>query len=66
VHLIEVHWLEQTKADVPPQNDWLSPAETALLNAMRFAKRRTDWRLGRWTAKNAVAVYLNTPRLFRL
>jgi 4'-phosphopantetheinyl transferase len=24
---------------------------------MRFAKRRSDWRLGRWTAKNALALY---------
>ena len=28
---------------------------------MRFAKRQADWRLGRWTAKNAVAAYLNLP-----
>jgi 4'-phosphopantetheinyl transferase len=28
---------------------------------MRFAKRRDDWRLGRWTAKLAVAAYLNMP-----
>jgi 4'-phosphopantetheinyl transferase len=26
---------------------------------MRFAKRRADWRLGRWTAKRAAAAYLN-------
>ena len=28
---------------------------------MRFAKRRDDWRLGRWTAKRALAAYLNLP-----
>jgi 4'-phosphopantetheinyl transferase len=28
---------------------------------MRFAKRRADWRLGRWTAKQALASYLNVP-----
>ncbi len=26
-----------------------------------FAKRHADWRLGRWTAKRALAVYLNLP-----
>jgi len=28
---------------------------------MRFAKRRDSWRLGRWTAKRALASYLNLP-----
>ncbi len=28
---------------------------------MRFAKRRADWRLGRWTAKRALAVCLDIP-----
>ncbi|MGB7437295.1 MAG: 4'-phosphopantetheinyl transferase superfamily protein [Candidatus Acidiferrum sp.] len=54
---MEVYWLEQTEADLPTADDWLSPNEQALLNVMRFAKRRSDWRLGRWTAKNALALY---------
>jgi len=58
---MEVYWLEQTEADVPAENAWLSANEIALLNGMRFAKRRTDWRLGRWTAKRALASYLNLP-----
>jgi 4'-phosphopantetheinyl transferase len=56
---MSVYWLEQTEADVPPENDWLSAEEALLLEGMRFAKRRGDWRLGRWTAKRALAVYLN-------
>jgi 4'-phosphopantetheinyl transferase len=28
---------------------------------MGFAKRRADWRLGRWTAKRALATYLGIP-----
>jgi 4'-phosphopantetheinyl transferase len=55
---MKVYWLEQTEADVPAQNDWLSANETVSLNAMRFAKRRADWRLGRWTAKCALSAYL--------
>jgi 4'-phosphopantetheinyl transferase len=54
---MEVYWLEQTEAHLPTVDDWLSANEQALLNTMRFAKRRSDWRLGRWTAKNALALY---------
>jgi len=55
---MEVYWLEQTEADLPSADDWLSPSEGAWLNTMRFSKRRSDWKLGRWTAKNALALYL--------
>jgi 4'-phosphopantetheinyl transferase len=59
--LKHVYWLEQTEASVPAENDWLSARESAVLNGMRFAKRRADWRLGRWTAKHAVASFLDLP-----
>jgi 4'-phosphopantetheinyl transferase len=55
-------WLEQVAADVPAADDWLSPGEAARLAALRFPKRRADWRLGRWTAKLAVAPMLEQPR----
>jgi len=58
---MNVYWLEQTEADVPTENDWLSVNEAACLNGMRFAKRRADWRLGRWTAKRALSVCLDVP-----
>ena len=58
---MDTHWLEQTEADLPSHNDWLSPDEAVLLSHLRFAKRRADWRLGRWTAKCAAAAYLNLP-----
>ncbi len=58
---MQTGWLEQTAADVPASDDWLGGREAALLSRMRFPKRRTDWRLGRWTAKLAVAAYLNLP-----
>jgi 4'-phosphopantetheinyl transferase len=51
----DVYWLEQTDTDLPAANDWLSPVEISRLNGLRFAKRRADWRLGRWTAKRAFA-----------
>jgi 4'-phosphopantetheinyl transferase len=61
---MNVYWLEQTDADVPPENDWLSANEALLLNALSFAKRRKDWLLGRWTAKCAISSYLNRHILF--
>ncbi len=57
-----MYWLQQTQAYVPPENDWLSASEAIFLSGMRFARRRADWRLGRWTAKCATAVYLNLAR----
>jgi 4'-phosphopantetheinyl transferase len=56
-----IYWWEQTEADLPAGDHWLSPSEVARLYAMRFAKRRKDWRLGRWTAKSALALYLKVP-----
>ena len=56
-----VVWREQSETDVPPRDDWLNPRERARMTAMHFAKRRTDWRLGRWTAICAVAAYLDLP-----
>ena len=55
---MHAYWLEQNEADLPSNDDWLSPREATLLGSMRFAKRRADWRLGRWTAKLAAAAYL--------
>lgn len=59
---MNIYWLEQSSADVPSDNDWLSVDESLCLNTMRFTKRRTDWRLGRWTAKCAISLCLNVPQ----
>jgi 4'-phosphopantetheinyl transferase len=59
---MDVYWVEQVDGDIPPNDDWLSANEAACLARMRFAKRRADWRLGRWTAKRAVSEYLNLHR----
>jgi 4'-phosphopantetheinyl transferase len=57
-----VYWLEQDEQDVPVAHDWLSMDEAAHLTSMRFPKRQADWRLGRWTAKRALACCLGlTP-----
>jgi 4'-phosphopantetheinyl transferase len=57
--LIDVAWLEQSVADVRAEDDWLSAGEAVRLSGMRFPKRRADWKLGRWTAKRALAACLN-------
>jgi len=56
---MRLYWLEQVQADVPLGNDWLSPWEITRLDRFRFPKRLADWRLGRWTAKQALAAALN-------
>ncbi|HET8953228.1 MAG TPA: 4'-phosphopantetheinyl transferase superfamily protein [Solirubrobacteraceae bacterium] len=48
-------WLTASAADVPLGDDWLGPREREVLAGLRVEKRRADWRLGRWTAKRAVA-----------
>ncbi len=55
---MDVYWLEQSEADVPAADNWLSESEVVQLGRFRFPKRRADWRLGRWTAKRAVAACL--------
>lgn len=47
---------------VPDHDDWLTEPEAARLNGMRYTKRRDESRLGRWTAKHAVARALELPR----
>lgn len=54
-HTAPVGWLLATAADVPPGDTWLVERERVVLAGLRVAKRRDDWRLGRWTAKCAVA-----------
>ncbi len=58
---MNVYWLEQADADLPMENQWLTTGEVLSLGRLRFAKRRNDWRLGRWTAKRALAACLQLP-----
>ncbi len=48
-------WRIACAAGVPEDDDWLVPVERVRLAQLRLAKRRTDWRLGRWVAKHTVA-----------
>ena len=59
-----------TAAHLPEGLDWLSQAEHRHLATLRVPKRRTDWLLGRWVAKQAVLLSRETeltrPRLSAL
>jgi 4'-phosphopantetheinyl transferase len=57
-----VYWLIQNLTAVPANDDWLTADERARLEKMRFPKRRADWRLGRWTAKRALAAYFQQAK----
>jgi 4'-phosphopantetheinyl transferase len=57
-----VCWYEQRLVDVPSENSWLTPAEHAEMERFKVPKRRSDWRLGRWTAKCAASAYVGWPK----
>lgn len=61
---LEVYWLTAAEYGVPPGDEWLSHAEIAFLDSLRNPKRRADWRLGRWTAKLAIAAYYDRAHDF--
>jgi len=54
-------WLSASWVSLPTGFDWLGPPELAVLASLRFPKRRTDWLLGRWTAKRVVHASLDPP-----
>jgi 4'-phosphopantetheinyl transferase len=54
-------WLTRGLDDVPAHDTWLSEREREALAELRGEKRRGEWRLGRWTAKSAVASWRGAP-----
>ncbi len=54
-------WLARGEDQLPAAADWLSAAERSRAGALRYAKRRTDFLLGRWTLKLTVAKVLGWP-----
>jgi 4'-phosphopantetheinyl transferase len=53
-----IPWLTRKLSDCPGHNNWLGKQEKAVLDNLRFTKRRSDWRLGRWTAKQVIKNFL--------
>jgi 4'-phosphopantetheinyl transferase len=50
-----LRWHSLGEDAVPGHDAWLSEIELTYIARMRFAKRRSEWRLARWTAKQALA-----------
>ena len=48
-------WLARGEYQLPPVGEWLTVAERRRAAGLRYTKRRTDFLLGRWTLKLAVA-----------
>jgi 4'-phosphopantetheinyl transferase len=55
-------WLTRSLADVPGDDGWLTDTERAVLATLVYPKRRSDWRLGRWTAKAVVVAVTGAAR----
>lgn len=53
--------IKQREEEVPESNDWLGVRERDHVRTLNFLKRRVEWRLGRWTAKCAVAALQGIP-----
>ncbi len=54
-------WHSLGEHDLPEGRAWLSPRESDVESALRYTKRRNEWLLARWTAKQTVAHLLGVP-----
>ncbi len=57
-------WHSLGEQDLPDGRDWLTAGEAERAAAMRFTKRRGEWLLARWTAKQALAAELGVAQDF--
>ena len=55
--MVNLYWFERGSG-LPAGDAWLSQAELACIRPTATPKRRSDWRRGRWAAKQAAARYL--------
>ena len=58
---LRISWLSAGMTDVPSDDAWMDDREHRRIGSMRFAKRRLESRLSRWTAKATVARALGLP-----
>lgn len=59
-------WLLLPRSSLPESDDWLGPREERVLAGLTFPKRRTEWRLGRFAAKRALASIAEVDELRRI
>lgn len=61
-----ISWLLLRATSVPEGDDWLGPREREVLSGFRHAKRRAEYRLGRYAAKTLMASEANVDRFDRI
>lgn len=54
---VAVHTATAETIDVPEGDQWLTAEERSVVEALAVAKRRSEWRLGRWVGKRAVGAW---------
>jgi 4'-phosphopantetheinyl transferase len=59
-------WVMVAAHDLPGSDAWLSPREQLVLSGHELPRRRGDWRLGRWAAKNSILAALDEPETMGL
>jgi 4'-phosphopantetheinyl transferase len=54
-------WLARGEEHLPGDRSWLSESETDYIDGKHFTKRRTEFLVARWAAKQALGRILSTP-----
>jgi 4'-phosphopantetheinyl transferase len=54
-------WLARGEEHLPGERSWLSESETDYIDGKHFTKRRTEFLVARWAAKQALGRILSTP-----
>lgn len=63
---MNAQWLLLGAESLPAGDEWLGPEERRVLCRFAISKRRFEWRLGRFTAKQALASSFGIDRLDRI
>jgi 4'-phosphopantetheinyl transferase len=61
-----IRWLLLSASAMPEGDDWLGAEERNVLAGLRFPKRRAEWRLGRYAAKQAISAFVGVDDLNRI
>jgi 4'-phosphopantetheinyl transferase len=61
-----IRWMLLRATALPEGDDWLGPQERKVQSELRLPKRRSEWRLGRFVAKRALASFAGIDRLDRI
>lgn len=64
--MTEIQWALTRASSLPAGDDWLGPQERAVQAALRFPKRKAEWRLGRYTAKRLLSRLVDARPIHRI